>query len=68
MTRADHQRAIIRTAAKAHWRHDRTRRALCCAANDLPGGSHPEQPPAATSLPVGGVAATPFHVPEIARA
>jgi hypothetical protein len=69
MTRADHQRAIIRTAAKAHWRHDRTRRALCCAVNDTALGSHQGQPPAGDlSLPAGGVAATPFHVPEIARA
>jgi hypothetical protein len=68
MTRADRQRAIIRTAAKAHWRHDRTRRALCCAANDLPGGSHPEQPPAATSLPVGGAINPVAHAFEVSHA
>jgi len=69
MTRADRQRAIIRTAALAHWRHDHTRRVLPAAANDLPGGSHQGQPPAGDlSLPAGGVAATPFHVSEIARA
>ena len=34
-TRADLRRAIIRTAALAHWRHDRTRRAAPRACNDL---------------------------------
>ena len=37
MTRA----AVIRTAAKAHWRHDLTGRAALCAHNDNQLASEP---------------------------
>lgn len=49
-TKATMRRAILRTAARTHWHHDLTRRALPCAVNDCPSGRTAGQEAAASIL------------------
>lgn len=49
-TKATLHRAILRTAALTHWRHNLTRRALPCAVNDCPSGRAEGQEAAASIL------------------
>ncbi|MBF5091307.1 hypothetical protein F1640_15065 [Novosphingobium sp. NBM11] len=49
-TKSDLRRAILRTAALTHWRHNLTRRALPCAVNDRPSGRAEGQEAAASIL------------------
>lgn len=50
-TKSDLRRAILRTAALTHWRHNLTRRALPCAVNDRPSGRAEGQEAAVSPIP-----------------
>lgn len=60
-TKASLRRAILRTAATTHWRHDATRRALPCAVNDCPEGRTTGQE-AAVSMPPTAAASNDLDV------
>lgn len=50
-TKSDLRRAILRTAAMAHFKHDFTRRGLPCAVNDCPVGTRHGQEAAVSPIP-----------------
>lgn len=61
-TKSDLRRAILRTAAQAHWRHDHTRRGLPCAVNDCPSLRDRNGQEAAVSPIPSAVASDDLHV------
>jgi len=60
-TKSDLRRAILRTAAISHWRHDHTRRGLPCAVNDCPSGRAVGQEAAVSPIP-SAAASDDLHV------